>query len=663
MKSLVVYGPPLIIRGGNVSGDSDPLMRFNSSVDRISLSKVTLIDSVTGNGANGSKYIPPWSDFFASHPSLQLLSLDSCSLGGPIPSSVPSHVVMLDLPGNALNGTLSFSLIHSALRSLDLSSNEITGTIPANLFSAYSGSEKPIFHFNNNRLSGPIPATLLANMQAGLSEIDISFEGNALSGAIPSTLFTGSPNVLNLVGMRVSFNQNQLSGSIPSSLLSATFPNLQYVYLQFNGNKLDGSIPTALTSSMIADQFSTLWFSASSNQLTGSVPRLNEHVGQLTALSFFGFYFADNQLSGSLPSNLLVAELDSSYARVEWDLSGNSITGTIPSTLLETDGIYEVDIYLDRNSLTGTLPANIIHNSSRVTLSLAHNQLQAPLQPLSLHNVFRLTLDLSSNAFGGTLPTSFLSSLTADIKRIKLMNCSFTGSLPTIPASTANTYELFLDNNGFLGSHDFKTSFSQNSYLKLSVSNNYLTGSIDLDTLAPVKLWVRNNRLAGSINFYNAQAIYELDISGNTGLTGTLPAQIFDSIQILFANRTSLTGKFPSISGWAFITDLDLSYTSIEFCSPGPLTPNTRSLEYCQLQNTTATQCTFVYPSVCRYTDPPVVSNPPATPSSPSSPSSSPTPANSPDAPKAPTSASSSLKFNFGGFLLVLLSLVALMNF
>ncbi|KAF5468751.1 hypothetical protein F2P56_012880 [Juglans regia] len=62
------------------------------------------------------------------------------------------------------------------------------------------------FHFNKNKLSGPIPAKLFSS---NMSLIHILFNGNQLSGSIPPTL--GLVKTLEVLRL----DRNALTGSVP----------------------------------------------------------------------------------------------------------------------------------------------------------------------------------------------------------------------------------------------------------------------------------------------------------------------------------------------------------------------------------------------------------------------------------------------------------------
>jgi hypothetical protein len=134
-------------------------------------------------------------------------------LSGPIPASVAS------LP---------------RLADLDLSENQLTGAIPEGLGLGGSGSGNggnvlTSLYLGGNRLSGGVPASLLAN--SGLGMLNLS--RNALGGGIPDAFTPRSYFML------LDLSRNRLTGGVPRSLASAAYVG----HLDLSHNRLCGTIP------------------------------------------------------------------------------------------------------------------------------------------------------------------------------------------------------------------------------------------------------------------------------------------------------------------------------------------------------------------------------------------------------------------------------------
>jgi hypothetical protein len=186
-----------------------------------------------------------------------------------------SNLLSLNLHEIGLHGKIPSELHNAGLRSLCLSNNHLTGTIPSEL-----GLCLQHLSFRNNKLSGPIP-TQIGKLIA-LRSLNLS--NNLLSGNIPSQL----GKIIAL--WKLNLSNNLLSCNIPTQL--AMLPRLSNLIV---GN----------------------------NQLTGSIPT---HLGTITTLQ--GLDLSHNQLSGKLPSEL--GQL--LHLRV-LKLNSNQLSGTFPSEL------------------------------------------------------------------------------------------------------------------------------------------------------------------------------------------------------------------------------------------------------------------------------------------------------------------------------------------
>lgn len=135
------------------------------------------------------------------------------------------------LSNNDISTWHGVSVSNGQVTGLDLSLNNLTGTIPAAL-----GNLNNLENLNltGNQLRGAIPTTL-GNLN-NLENLNLSF--NQLSGEIPAAL--GNLNNLEVMWL-VS---NQLSGALPAAL--GNLSNLEVMIL--NINQLSGELPQSLTS-------------------------------------------------------------------------------------------------------------------------------------------------------------------------------------------------------------------------------------------------------------------------------------------------------------------------------------------------------------------------------------------------------------------------------
>ncbi|MED6121351.1 hypothetical protein PIB30_029338 [Stylosanthes scabra] len=143
---------------------------------------------------------------------LQWLDLSSNNFSGFIPQSLgqPKNLKYVDLSSNYLQGTMN-GLINScshlmSLIGLDLSHNQIIGSIPESLQQKMPNLISLLLH--DNQINGSLPSSL--GKIEKLYSFDVS--NNRLSGKIPSTLW----NLSSLAWLHL--NNNKFQGKLPSSL-------------------------------------------------------------------------------------------------------------------------------------------------------------------------------------------------------------------------------------------------------------------------------------------------------------------------------------------------------------------------------------------------------------------------------------------------------------
>ena len=257
------------------------------------------------------------------------LKLNGQSLAGRVPSGLGSltSLRVLDLSDNDLTGTIPTALDGLInLEELRLNGNGLTGNIPAQLGSLTS---LRVLDLSENNLTGNLPTEL-----GGLTRLrTLRLNENGFNGSIPSAL--GSLNSLT----ELRLNENNLTGNILVELESLTL--LQY--LDLSQNRLSGDIPSGLDN-LIRLQELVL----AGNGLSGDIPSV---LGtRLTGLEQLDL--SDNRLSGEIPADLrYLGRLEKLY------LNGNRLTGAIPEELRHLDKLQE--LYLSRNQLTGCIPKEL----------------------------------------------------------------------------------------------------------------------------------------------------------------------------------------------------------------------------------------------------------------------------------------------------------------
>ncbi|KAH7663550.1 Non-specific serine/threonine protein kinase protein [Dioscorea alata] len=167
---------------------------------------------------------------------LTTLILSGCGFTGKIPQELGTlpHLSFLALSSNKFSGAIPASLGSlSNLYWLDLADNQLSGQLPVS-----SGTSPGLdlltntkhFHFNKNRLSGTIPASLF---NSNTKLIHLILDGNNFSGSIPSTI--GLVQTLEVLRL----GKNRFNGTVPSSISNLTSLN----ELNLANNNLTGAMP------------------------------------------------------------------------------------------------------------------------------------------------------------------------------------------------------------------------------------------------------------------------------------------------------------------------------------------------------------------------------------------------------------------------------------
>ena len=178
---------------------------------------------------------------------LERLDLSGNELDGHIPAyydaqsdlaglGALANLVWLDLSGNQLDGDIPWELRGLAsLERLDLSGNQLGGSIPASSNDGLDALSNLIWlDLSGNQLIGDIPWDLYK--LAALERLDLS--ENELGGTIPASNTDGLGPLSNLTWLNLS--GNQLTGDIPRELGLLT--NLETLWLSYN--QLGGSLPS-----------------------------------------------------------------------------------------------------------------------------------------------------------------------------------------------------------------------------------------------------------------------------------------------------------------------------------------------------------------------------------------------------------------------------------
>ncbi|KAL5763564.1 hypothetical protein ACOSP7_019833 [Xanthoceras sorbifolium] len=230
-----------------------------------------------------------------------------------------SHLRVLDISNNNLSGTIPKCMrnISSHLKVLALKNNSFSGTIP-DTFSKCRALET--LNFNNNDLEGPVPPFLIhckglqvlilrSNKFYGLVRVSkaknsfsmlriLDLSNNNFSGSLSRSYFK---NLKAMMNVRVNIQMEKIltiftSIDMPSNKFDGRIPDMvgKLKFLKvanFSHNNLIGHIPLSLENMTELESLDL-----SSNRLEGEIPK---QLTSLTSLSVLNLSY--NQLVGSIP--------------------------------------------------------------------------------------------------------------------------------------------------------------------------------------------------------------------------------------------------------------------------------------------------------------------------------------------------------------------------
>ncbi|CAA0832213.1 Leucine-rich repeat receptor protein kinase EMS1 [Striga hermonthica] len=443
-------------------------------------------------------------EYFVGLPLISL-ELDSNNFTGTIPVRLWSSSTLIEFSAsdNQLEGSLPAEIGNAmSLQVVVLSNNYITGKIPDQIGKLQSLS---VLNLNSNYLEGNIPAAIGNCTELG----SLDLGSNWLNGSIPEEI-VGLPQLLCLI-----LSHNNLSGHIPwknskyfqqdSVIPASSFLQHIGVY-DLSFNQLTGSIPEVL-----GDCSVLTYILLNGNSLSGEIPGSLSRLSNLTTLDLTG-----NLFSGNIPFEIGDAvKLQGLYLGDNrfTDLTGNLFSGNIPFEI--GDAVKLQGLYLGDNRFTGQIPETLGKLNGLVKLNLSSNMLSGPV-PIGLSKLYGLThLDLSSNMLTAELPVELLRMVNLvglyaqhnrlsghidrlfgklDSWRLQIANLScnsFTGTLPSSLGNMSYLTVLDLHRNSFTGLIQY-----------LDISENSFDGQIPPELCAPTSLYYLNlaeNELNGPV--------------------------------------------------------------------------------------------------------------------------------------------------------------------
>ncbi|KAL8087885.1 hypothetical protein AgCh_037864 [Apium graveolens] len=264
------------------------------------------------------------------------IEMNGLNLTGELPAEFANltHLIMIDLSHNYINGSIprAFGQLH--LTNLYLLGNRISGLIPPEIANINSLEELVL---ENNQLEGPLPEKL-----GNLSFLKrLLLSANNFSGRIPETY----GNLKNLQDFRI--DGSELSGKIPDFI--GNWTNLKRLDLQ--GTGLSGPIPLTISRMKKLKKM-----------------RISDLSG--TALSVLDLKDMES-IKTLILRNCLISSAIPTNVGVKLktiDLSFNKLTGQIPDSL---EPLNLKILYLNNNLLTGKVPSWM--STSRNNFDLSYN--------------------------------------------------------------------------------------------------------------------------------------------------------------------------------------------------------------------------------------------------------------------------------------------------
>jgi hypothetical protein len=295
-------------------------------------------------------------------PVLKILDLSYNDLIGTIPASLTvfNDLFSLELHGNSLSGQIPVSIFDklTSLQLLNLGENGLTGTLDTKIGQL---TELRGFHLHENNLQGQIPSEI------GKLTLQLTHSymySNEFTGPLPSEI----GQLTNLVEVQFSNNLFTVSKRQMSNKKVFYFrqrSNIHFFYncLRFSNTILKGEIPTYFGELTNVDVFRLDW-----NQFSGTIP-----VELCNLTNSRALMLDNNALTGPLPTT----ELSRLTKLIRFQVNNNQLTGEIPSQLGDMPSLRLAWLHL--NQFAGAMPIEVCETTGDPNTGLSF--LQADCAP------------------------------------------------------------------------------------------------------------------------------------------------------------------------------------------------------------------------------------------------------------------------------------------
>ncbi|PNT00042.1 hypothetical protein POPTR_015G024600v4 [Populus trichocarpa] len=471
-----------------------------------------------------------------------------------------SSLEILRLCQNQLRGSLTDIARFSSLRELDISNNQLNGSI---LESIGFLSKLDYFDVSFNSLQGLVSGGHFSNLSK-LKHLDLSYNSLVLrfkSDWDPAFQLKNihlsschlGPCFPKWLRTQIKVRLLDISSASISDTVPNWFWNLlpKLAFLNISHNLMRGTLPDFSSVDAVDDTFPG--FDLSFNRFEGLLPAFPFNTASLI--------LSNNLFSG--PISLICNIVGKALSFL--DLSNNLLTGQLPNCFMNWSTL--VVLNLANNNLSGEIPSSVGSLFSLQTLSLNKNSLYGEL-PMSLKNCSMLKfLDLSRNQLSGEIPAWIGESLSS-LMFLSLKSNEFIGSIPLHLCQLTNLRILDLSQNTISGAIpkclNNLTTMVLKGEAETIIDNLYLTsmrcGAIFSGRYYINKAWVGWKGRDYEYERYLG-LLRVIDFAGNN-LSGEIPEEITGLLGLVALNlsRNNLTGVIPQTIGLLkSLESLDLS--------------------------------------------------------------------------------------------------------
>ncbi|KAG9134127.1 hypothetical protein Leryth_004819 [Lithospermum erythrorhizon] len=492
---------------------------------------------------------------------LNTLDLSNNNLTGSIPKSFfqLKHLNVLSLSSNFFGGTVQLDAIMNLrnLTTLDLSYNNLTVDPRINNVTSTTLSQLGILKLASCNLR-VFPK--LKN-QLNLAHLDLS--DNKIAGEVPNWIWgvggevrihvnlsknvlkglENPPNFRNLVVL--DLHENHLGGEVP-------IPPTSAIYVDYSSNNFSNSIPSNIGNNMSY----TTFFSLANNSLTGRIPESICNGNNLRVLDL-----SLNALNGSIPSCLVTTNSNLGVL----NLARNKFSGSIPDSFPDSCDLKTLD--LSENGLEGKVPGSLVNCTLLEVLNIGKNGIEDAF-PCMLKNSSRLrVLVLRANKFQGKVQCEGADDSWSQLQIIDISSNNFSGAL--LPTCFANWTNMMVGEENVRppGDHlHFNFLDLNNLYYQDKVTVNIKGLELELVKILRVFTSVdfSSNNFTGAIpeSIGNLTSLYVLNFSHNS-FGGSIPSSIgqLRNLGSLDLSKNNLTGEIPgTLADLKFLAALNLSY-------------------------------------------------------------------------------------------------------